>query len=180
MTTKTARQASWKGGGWVRPTTRLAIYLRDDFTCVYCGISARAHPICLSLDHLDRSGGNAASNLATCCFRCNDRRNGSTLAAWLDRLGWEGRDLEAVRGRLARVALPLGAVRGNAPAPGTFAAAAHALHADPPPWLQLLRRRAFKVRQQTLLFGPEPPAEEPEEPPAENGPDLVEDDGVPF
>lgn len=60
-------------GGWIRPTTRLAIYLRDDVCCVWCGAdyySGRA----FTLDHLhprEHEGSNDWGNLVTACWQCN-------------------------------------------------------------------------------------------------------------
>lgn len=89
----TARQASWQGMNWCRPSTRLAIYLRDGMACAWCGmgVEAGAH---LSLDHVQphsRGGSNKPRNLITACKRCNDSRGARSLldfavavAAYLD------------------------------------------------------------------------------------------------
>ena len=65
-------------GRWIRADARLAIYLRDRFTCLYCGAdltSAAAENV--TLDHLvprSASGGNEATNLITACRSCNSSR----------------------------------------------------------------------------------------------------------
>jgi len=72
----TARQAAWQGMNWIRQEKRLAIYLRDGLSCVYCGASIEDGAQ-LSLDHLttdSRGGSNDATNLVTCCSRCNSSR----------------------------------------------------------------------------------------------------------
>lgn len=60
---------------WITKEKRLAIYLRDGFTCGYCGTDLRnADPFDLSLDHLNprcKGGGNEATNLITSCRECN-------------------------------------------------------------------------------------------------------------
>lgn len=63
-------------GTWISKRERLAIYLRDRFTCLYClrdlhGVDPRD----LTLDHLvSRSDGGAVRdprNLVTACRSCN-------------------------------------------------------------------------------------------------------------
>jgi 5-methylcytosine-specific restriction endonuclease McrA len=67
-----------RGGGWITPLKRLAIYIRDGFTCGYCGRDlTEAAPREVSLDHLRprcHGGGNAATNLITACVKCNSAR----------------------------------------------------------------------------------------------------------
>lgn len=80
--TKTTRQQAWQGSNWIRQEKRLAIYLRDGLACVYCGASVEDGAQ-LSLDHVrphSLGGGNDASNLATCCSRCNSSRGNRPVA----------------------------------------------------------------------------------------------------
>jgi hypothetical protein len=82
-----------QGMNWVRPSTRLAIYLRDGLACVWCGASVEDGAK-LTLDHLDahtNGGNNAATNLVTACHRCNSSRGArrphvfaKAVAAYLD------------------------------------------------------------------------------------------------
>lgn len=62
----------------IRKDLRLAINLRDNFTCCYCGRDLHgADPFEITLDHLlSRSfgGGNEPSNLITACRSCNCSR----------------------------------------------------------------------------------------------------------
>jgi len=70
------RQAAWQGMNWIRQEKRLAIYLRDGLSCVYCGASVEDGAQ-LTLDHLttdSHGGSNDATNLVTCCHRCNSSR----------------------------------------------------------------------------------------------------------
>ena len=63
-----------QGSNWIRRSTRLAIYDRDGFACVYCGAGAEHEGVELGLDHVkprELGGGNAPSNLVTCCGHCN-------------------------------------------------------------------------------------------------------------
>jgi hypothetical protein len=73
----TARdRGEWQGMNWIRQSTRLAIYLRDGMACCYCGASVE-QGAALSLDHVkphSKGGGNEATNLVTCCSRCNSSR----------------------------------------------------------------------------------------------------------
>lgn len=49
--------------------SRINIYKRDDYTCLYCGSKDS-----LTLDHViprSKGGGNTWDNLATCCMKCN-------------------------------------------------------------------------------------------------------------
>ena len=74
---------------WIRRAKRLAIYLRDEFRCAYCGEDlSRARPHEMVLDHLEtqdecrargcrtRSGKsmNDETNLVLACRRCNSAR----------------------------------------------------------------------------------------------------------
>lgn len=71
-----------QGMNWLRPVKRLAIYLRDGLACVYCGHSLETGAK-LTLDHLkpySKGGGNEATNLVTCCNRCNSARGNRSVA----------------------------------------------------------------------------------------------------
>lgn len=66
-------------GRWIRVEKRLAIYLRDHFTCLYCGkdLHAVEDPREIQLDHLVSKvdgGSNHESNLVTACMKCNCSR----------------------------------------------------------------------------------------------------------
>jgi len=71
------------GSKWIRRDKRLAIYLRDQFRCVYCNKNlANVKAKFRTLDHVVPTaigGGNEASNLVTCCKRCNDRKSDKHL-----------------------------------------------------------------------------------------------------
>jgi 5-methylcytosine-specific restriction endonuclease McrA len=71
-------------GVCIRKDLRLAIYLRDRFTCVYCLCDLHGvHPTDITLDHVrcDSDGGtNDASNLVTSCRSCNCSRQDKPLA----------------------------------------------------------------------------------------------------
>jgi 5-methylcytosine-specific restriction endonuclease McrA len=58
--------------------TRREIFIRDDYTCQYCGV--RSHD--LTIDHIvprSRGGGHSWDNLVSACRSCNHRKGGKTL-----------------------------------------------------------------------------------------------------
>lgn len=68
---------------WIRKERRLAIYIRDRFTCCYCGRDLRdARPVEMGLDHLEdlvdggghKGANHASTNLVTACRSCNSAR----------------------------------------------------------------------------------------------------------
>jgi hypothetical protein len=81
-----ARNGKWYGSKWIREVKRLAIYLRDNFRCLYCKKDLRHVARKLrTLDHIvpvALGGTNDATNLATCCKRCNDGKGDTPLAQW--------------------------------------------------------------------------------------------------
>lgn len=95
---------------WIRKDKRHAIYLRDGATCAYCGCAVKvgAHVSesdAATLDHLKahhRGGGNEATNLVTCCARCNSRKQDKTMRAWYKALADEGVDADAVKKEVRR------------------------------------------------------------------------------
>ena len=76
-----SRSETWAGMNWCRQSTRLALYLRDGFACVYCG-HAVEDGATLSLDHVrpvSKGGTNRPTNLVTCCSRCNSSRGNRSV-----------------------------------------------------------------------------------------------------
>ena len=73
-----------QGSKWITRARRQAIYRRDGWMCVWCGALPAAGT--LTIDHLaprSRGGDNHASNLVTCCMRCNRDRGDMPLTEWL-------------------------------------------------------------------------------------------------
>jgi 5-methylcytosine-specific restriction endonuclease McrA len=82
-----------KSSSWITPERRLAIYLRDHFQCVACGIDLEdMDPNMVTLDHIiskqtfkqwtneqrvDFGSINKTSNLVTCCKPCNSSKKQS-------------------------------------------------------------------------------------------------------
>jgi len=82
---KTSRDGKHQASGqWIRTDKRLAIYLRDRFTCLYCLRDLHdADPTDITLDHLvcqSEGGGNGEDNLVTACRSCNCSRQDKPLA----------------------------------------------------------------------------------------------------
>lgn len=72
--------------GWINKTTRLAVWWRDDFTCVFCGKGAP--DVRLSLDHLSEPDDHTASTLVTACVSCNSARKRSSVRSFCLARGW--------------------------------------------------------------------------------------------
>ena len=71
-------------GAWIRTDKRLAIYLRDRFTCLFCLADLHdADPADITLDHIvcrSDGGTHDETNLVTCCRTCNCSRQDKPLA----------------------------------------------------------------------------------------------------
>ena len=64
---------------WAEIRTR--IFLRDNFTCQYCGEYGKR----LECDHIlpvSRGGGHGDENLATACFACNRSKRNKLVDEW--------------------------------------------------------------------------------------------------
>lgn len=72
------------GSKWIRPERRLAIYLRDRFTCLYCLRDLHdADPRDITLDHIKpghQAGNHHENNLCTACRSCNSSRRDTPLS----------------------------------------------------------------------------------------------------
>lgn len=59
----------------IKKNKRLALYLRDSFTCAFCGIDMKGtDPRLITLDHIvprAKGGTDDPTNLVTACLRCN-------------------------------------------------------------------------------------------------------------
>jgi len=75
---------STRNGQWIRKEKRLAIYLRDRFTCIYCCADLHdAAPSDITLDHIvpfASGGSNSETNLITACRACNCSRQDKPIA----------------------------------------------------------------------------------------------------
>lgn len=73
----------WHGRPNAQEWTKLrrAVFVRDDFTCTYCGERARR----LECDHIvavSRGGSNDMDNLTTACRPCNRAKRDKTVSEW--------------------------------------------------------------------------------------------------
>ena len=75
-------------GQWIRSDSRLAIYLRDEFRCVYCGCDLHGADVQgITLDHVhpwSKGGENEPTNLVTACRHCNCSRGAKSLPQYAD------------------------------------------------------------------------------------------------
>lgn len=82
-----------QGSKWIRKDRRLAINIRDDFRCAYCGADLRdREPAEVTLDHLlprCHGGSNDNTNLITACRSCNSARG---ARPWTDYATGGARD----------------------------------------------------------------------------------------
>jgi 5-methylcytosine-specific restriction endonuclease McrA len=78
MTSSNRNARNQSKGCWIRKERRLAIYLRDNFTCCYCNKDLRnVSASDITLDHLiprSSNGTNDSTNLVTACKICNSTR----------------------------------------------------------------------------------------------------------
>jgi 5-methylcytosine-specific restriction endonuclease McrA len=81
---KKSRSQHQATGQWIRSEKRLAIYLRDRFTCIYCLADLHdAKPMDITLDHIipkSDGGSNSETNLVTACRACNCSRQDKPLS----------------------------------------------------------------------------------------------------
>lgn len=94
-----------RGGSWIRPEKRKAIYLRDGFSCVYCG-RHRKQVKELTIDHVVPpcdGGKNVFWNLITACKECNSAKQNQPLEKFLQALAKRGIDTEKAKEKLRRV-----------------------------------------------------------------------------
>lgn len=102
---------------FVTRLTRLAIYLRDNFVCAYCGVNlASAPPNAVTLDHLtprSRGGSNKPANLVTACARCNFTRKATSVRRYATAAAYAR--INRVRRRALNKALAKAVLTGAVP-----------------------------------------------------------------
>ncbi len=106
------RKQKWNGSKWIRQDKRLAIILRDDQFCAYCG--TESDRCGLTLDHIipvsqTDKPNNQASNLITSCKKCNDARGNTDLYIFLmDKYGGESNIVAQILDRVVvKLATPI-------------------------------------------------------------------------
>ena len=63
------------------PCTRKNIFIRDEFSCQYCGIECEK--LELTIDHViprSKGGNNSWTNLVAACKKCNQKKGDKTLS----------------------------------------------------------------------------------------------------
>lgn len=99
---------------WIRRERRLAIYIRDQFACQYCGRDLRdADPREMGLDHLEdlvpggghKGANNANNNLVTACRSCNSSRQDQDYQTFAAKFPGAAERIERARSALVNVAL---------------------------------------------------------------------------
>ena len=120
---------------WITRERRLAIYIRDGFTCLACHRDLRtAKPADVTLDHLlskseyagldertrqEFGSVHASHNIVTTCRSCNSARRDTPWTAFYDIAG-QARVL-AARERMVNLELAKAILRGEAGDPRTEA-----------------------------------------------------------
>jgi 5-methylcytosine-specific restriction endonuclease McrA len=62
---------------------REVCFVRDEYTCVYCGCDVGSAPQCDHVIPLAAGGTSELHNLATACKSCNSRKAGRLVADWV-------------------------------------------------------------------------------------------------
>ena len=104
---KRGKNQASKGSKWLRPDKRLAIYLRDNHTCLWCNKHSDKVDE-LQVDHLDPYTHNKEdplrndpSNLITACRPCNSRRKDMSLEEYAEVMS--GRTRQKVQTIIKRI-----------------------------------------------------------------------------
>ena len=75
----------------IHKDTKKLIFEEDNYTCIYCG-QKTAHPVCEHITPVSKGGTDNTCNLATSCFRCNQRKMTKSVDEWLknpvENKGW--------------------------------------------------------------------------------------------
>jgi 5-methylcytosine-specific restriction endonuclease McrA len=114
MSGKVRQGTAQPKGCWIRKEKRLALYIRDRFTCQYCGkdlIAVNSSDI--TLDHLtprSEGGNNEATNLITACKSCNCGRQAKAYYEYATQGAIER--IEAQRYAVLNIDLAIDIIRG--------------------------------------------------------------------
>lgn len=105
-----------RSGHWITPSRRLAIYLRDNFCCAYCGKDLRGgDKLDLTLDHLKArvtGGTDSETNLVTACRPCNSQRGDKKWTSYAT--GGAIIRINALRRRKLNISLAIAIIKGDA------------------------------------------------------------------
>ena len=115
-TTDRRRAVAKLSGCWIHKAVRLAIYLRDGFTCVYCLRDLHgADPFDVTLDHLvprSKGGTHETTNLVTACRSCNSSRQAKDWQTWASKKAQTR--IKKQRGRALPLTLAKALIEGTA------------------------------------------------------------------
>ena len=98
------------GSRWIRPEKRLAIYVRDAWTCAYCGQQVTRDSVTLDHVHPRRNHGSmnhGADNLVVACRPCNQSKGNHPLSDFLCSLKAFRLRLQIAKRIKARTSRPL-------------------------------------------------------------------------
>ncbi len=107
---------------WISKTRRTALYIRDSFTCVYCGKSLKdCKPAEMGLDHLEdlvvggghKGANHASTNLVLCCRSCNSSRGNTDLATFAARFPGAAERIEVQRNAFVNLDLAKSILNGK-------------------------------------------------------------------
>lgn len=99
---------------WITKTRRLAIYIRDGFTCQYCSKDLRsAKSVEMGLDHLEdlvnggghKGANHASTNLVLVCRCCNSSRQDTPLATFAAKFDGAAERIEIQRNAFVNIEL---------------------------------------------------------------------------
>lgn len=100
----TKQNVANNGGKWIRQDKRLAIYLRDDCCCIYCGAPMdEGHE--MTIDHVrpqELGGSNKETNLVTACKACNSAKGAKSLRDFMVYLDAKGADTQGLAAKVRR------------------------------------------------------------------------------
>lgn len=108
--------------GWIKREERIALYIRDSFTCCYCGKNLKnAQPYQVTLDHLEdlvnggghKGGNHAHTNLVTSCNICNSSRQDTPLATFAAKFDGAMERIEVQRYATVNIALAKSIIAGK-------------------------------------------------------------------
>jgi len=99
---------------WIRKERRLAIYIRDGFSCCYCGSDLRnVVPAAMGLDHLEdlvnggghKGGNHKSTNLVTVCRSCNSSRQDTEYTEFAAKFAGAMERIEVQRNAFVNIEL---------------------------------------------------------------------------